>query len=72
MRQKRLSESFGLLAVSEPCSIADALIRMLVDHNLRTRMENNGFKLAKKHRWREALESYAKAYEAIGLIIQKA
>ena len=62
----------GLLASPHADSISDSIIRVLGHTDLCTRMGNNGFKLAKKHRWREALESYAKVYEAIGLIIQKA
>ncbi len=60
----------GLLASPQADSISDSLIRVLGDTDLCARMGDNGFRLAKKHRWPHAIESYIKAYQSQGISFQ--
>ena len=52
----------GLLTDQKPESIAAALVKLLQNPDLRFRLGSNGLKLAQKHDWPLALNSYMAAY----------
>ena len=53
----------GVIAESEPKSIAEVLIKMLSGPELCREMGNRGYELALQHDWPRALESYSIAYQ---------
>jgi len=57
----------GLLASTRADSISNSLIRVLGDTDLCARLGDNGYRLAKKHRWPHAIESYHKVYQSRGI-----
>jgi glycosyltransferase involved in cell wall biosynthesis len=59
----------GILTDQQPESIAKALVNLLENAELRSRLGNNGFELAQKHDWPLALNSYMVAYRHAGVEI---
>lgn len=57
----------GILTDQQPESIAKALVNLLENAELRSRLGSNGFELAQKHDWPLALNSYMAAYRHAGV-----
>ena len=55
----------GLLVKSTPCEIAQGISKLLENPALRTAMGLNGKKLAARHKWSVAIDSYLENYEGI-------
>ncbi len=69
LRESIGAVSGGLLTKPEPSSIAEGLIRLMGDVELRREMGNSGYEFSKKHYWPKALESYSLAYQHTGVFI---
>jgi glycosyltransferase involved in cell wall biosynthesis len=69
LRESIGAVSGGLLTKPEPSSIAEGLIRLMGDVELRREMGNSGYEFSKKYYWPKALESYSLAYQHAGVFI---
>ncbi len=60
----------GLLTQPQPELIAESLLKLLGNSEMRMKMGEKGYKLSQEHDWPRAIKSYLKAYHLEGLFLK--